>query len=232
MKIFIVEDEKVASRRLMRQIEEILPNNEVSSFYEFDEVIKTLENETPDLLILDLNLNGEDGFKILKALEKKDFETIVVSANGERALEGFDLDIVDFVLKPYETERLAKALQKFMSRRNRKKGKENKELLIKDGPKRFSVLIDEILYISGAGDYREIHCPNGKIYLHPNSLEKFSEILPEGFLRIHNSYLVNEKFIVETLVFGGGKYEAVLSNGAKLPVSRNKYKELFGESVP
>lgn len=228
MKIFIVEDEKVASRRLIRLIEEILPNNEIIPFYEFDEVEKTLENEIPDLLLLDLNLNGEDGFKVLKTIEKKNFETIVVSANGERALEGFDLDIVDFVLKPYEKERLAKALQKFMSRRNRKRGKENKEILIKDGPKRFSVLIDEILYISGAGDYREIHCKNGNIYYHAYSFEKFTEILADDFFRIHNSYLVNKKEIVETLIFGGGKYEAVMSNGEKLPVSRAKYKEFFG----
>jgi len=237
MKIFIVEDEKVAARRLVRQIEEILPNNEISSFYEFDEIIKMLETTEPDLLILDLNLNGEDGFKILKSIEKKDFETIVVSANAERALEGFDLDIVDFVLKPYETERLAKALQKFMSRRNRKKGKENNEILIKDGSKRFSIFIDDIVYISGArahgrvGDCREIHCKNGKIHLHAYSLEKFSEVLPDDFLRVHNSYLVNERFVVETLVFGGGKYEAVLSNGEKLPVSRTKYKELFGDNA-
>ena len=236
MKIFIVEDEKSSARRIVRQIEEILPNNEISVFYEFGEAREAFENEIPDLLILDLNLNGEDGFKILKTIESKDFETIVVSANAERALEGFDLDIVDFVLKPYETERLAKALQKFMSRRNRKKGKESKEILIKDGPKRISIAIDEIIYVSGArargnaiGEHREIHCEKNKVYLHANTLEKFSEILPEGFLRIHNSYLVNEKFIVETLVFGGGKYEAVLSNGAKLPVSRAKYKEFFGD---
>lgn len=231
MKIFIVEDEKVASRRLIRKINEILPGNTIHSFYEFDEVAKALEKEVPDLILLDLNLNGEDGFKVLKSIEKKNFETIVVSANGERALEGFDLDIVDFVLKPYETERLAKALQKFMSRRNRKKGKDNKEILIKDGPKRFSISIDDILYISGAGDYREIHCKNGNIYYHAYSFEKFSEILPDDFVRIHNSYLVNKNSVVETLVFGGGKYEAVISNGEKLPVSRAKYKEFFGENA-
>jgi len=231
MRIFIVEDEKVASRRLIRQIEEILPGNEIVAFYEFDEVLKALETEIPDLLLLDLNLNGEDGFRILETMAEKKFETIVVSANGERALKGFDLDIVDFVQKPYETERLAKALQKFMSRRNRKKGKENKELLIKDGSKRFSVLIDDILYVSGAGDYREIHCKNGDIHYHAYSFEKFSEILPDDFLRIHNSYLVNKNCVVETLIFGGGKYEAVISNGDKLPISRAKYKEFFGENA-
>ncbi|MDR0305109.1 MAG: LytTR family DNA-binding domain-containing protein [Chitinispirillales bacterium] len=226
MKIFIVEDEKVAARRLVRQVEEILPDNELSLFYEFQEIITAIKIQPPDLLILDLNLNGDDGFNILKSIEEKKFETIVVSATGERALEGFDLDIVDFVLKPYDKERLQKALQKFIGRHIRRKGK--KEILIKDGSSRIIVPIEQILYISGAGDYREIHCKDGKTYLHDNSLEKFGEILSGNFIRIHNSYLVDENSIAHTIVLGGGKYEAVLRNGEKLPVSRSRYKGLFG----
>ena len=228
MKIFIAEDEKVAARRLVRQIEEILPNNEITVFYVIEEIISAVKTQSPDLLILDLNLNGEDGFNILKNIEEKKFETIVVSANGERALEGFDLDIVDFVLKPYDKERLQKALQKFMGRRIRRKG--SKEILVKEGMSRIAVPVEQILYVSGAGDYREIHCKDGKNYLHERSLEKFGEILPENFIRIHNSYLVDKNSIVQTTVFGGGKYEAVLGNGERLPVSRSKYKELFGET--
>jgi len=228
MKIFIVEDEKVAARRLTRQIQEILPNNEISVYYEIEEIMTAIKTQSPDLLILDLNLNGEDGFNILKDIEEKKFETIVVSANSERALEGFDLDIVDFVLKPYDKERLQKALQKFMGRRIRRRG--SKEILIKEGMSRITVPVEQILYISGAGDYREIHCKNGKNYLHERSLEKFGEILSGNFIRIHNSYLVDKNSIVQTMVFGGGKYEAVLENNEKLPVSRSKYKELFGET--
>jgi DNA-binding LytR/AlgR family response regulator len=229
VKIFIVEDEKIALRRLVRSVEEILPSSEIAAFCEVDEVIAALNTQTPDLLILDLNLNGEDGFNILKSVAEKHFETIVVSANGERALEGFDLDIVDFVLKPYYPERLAKALQKFIGRRNRRKG--SKEILIKDGSKRNLVSTDNIIYISGAGDYREIYSKDGNVYLHEWSLEKFSESLPDNFLRIHNSHLVNKSFLVEIFVFGSGKYEAVMINGKKLPISRARYKELFGEKV-
>jgi len=229
MKIFIAEDEKVALRRLVRQVEEILPGNEISTFCEIDEVLSVLTAQTPDLLILDLNLNGQDGFDILKNTEENKFETIVVSANVERALEGFnDLGIVYFVHKPYEIEQFEKALQKFMGKRNRIK--KNREILIKDGSKRFNVSIDDILYISGSGDWREIHCKNGKTYLDCRSLEKFDEILPDNFIRIHNSYLVDKNDIVQTIVQSGGKYMAVLSNGDELKVSRAKYKELFGET--
>jgi len=230
MKIFIVEDEKVALRRLVRQVEEILPGNDISTFCEIEEALSVFETQTPDLLILDLNLNGQDGFNILKKIEKKKFETIVVSANGERALEGFDLEIVDFVLKPYEVERFAKALQKFMGRRSRLKEKESAEILIKDGPKRFSVSASNILYISGAGDYREVRCQNGKVYLDVRTIEKLAGLLPDDFVRIHNSHLVNKNCIVETAVLGGGRYTALLSDGKELPVSRAKYKELFGET--
>ncbi|MCL1946454.1 MAG: LytTR family DNA-binding domain-containing protein [Chitinivibrionia bacterium] len=229
MKIFIVEDEKVALRRLVRQVEEILPGNEISTFCEIDEALSVLSSHSPDLLILDLNLNGRDGFDILKNIEEKKFETIVVSANVERALEGFnDLGIVYFVPKPYEIEQFEKALQKFMKKRSRLK--ENKEILIKDGSKRFTIRIDDILYISGAGDFREIHCKNGKNHIDYRSLEKFDEILPDNFIRIHNSYLVDKNNVVETMVGGGGKYIAILSNGDELKVSRAKYKELFGET--
>jgi DNA-binding LytR/AlgR family response regulator len=229
MKIFIAEDEKVALRRLVRQVEEILPGNEISTFCEIDDVLSVLNAQTPDLLILDLNLNGQDGFDILKNTEENKFETIVVSANVERALEGFnDLGIVYFVHKPYEIGQLEKALQKFMGKRTRIK--KNREILIKDGSKRFNVSIDDILYISGSGDWREIHCKNGKTHLDCRSLEKFDEILPDNFIRIHNSYLVDKNNIVQTIVQSGGKYMAVLSNGDELKVSRAKYKELFGET--
>jgi DNA-binding LytR/AlgR family response regulator len=230
MKIFIVEDEKVALRRLVRHVEETLPGNEISTFCEIEEALSIFETQTPDLLILDLNLNGQDGFNILKKIEKKKFETIVVSANGERALEGFDLEIVDFVLKPYEVERFAKALQKFMGRRSRLKEKTGAEILIKDGSRRFAISASDILYVSGAGDYREIHCLDGKVYLDGRTLEKFNNLLTDNFVRIHNSYLVDKNSVVQTVVLGGGKYTAILSDGKELPVSRAKYKELFGET--
>ena len=228
MKIFIVEDEKVALRRLVRHVQEILPGNEILTFCEIEDALSAVETQTPDLLVLDLDLNGQDGFNILKQINDKKFETVVVSANAERALEGFDLAIVDFVLKPYETERLAKALQKFMSRRSRQK--EKKEIMIKDGPKRFALSVKDILYVSGAGDYREIHCKNGNVYLDARTLENFDSFLPDNFLRIHNSYLVDKNSIEQTLVRGGGKYTAILSDGKELPVIRSKYKELFGET--
>jgi len=232
MKIIIVEDEKVAARRVKRMIEEALAGS-VQSLYIFttiEDAFEHLSNNQVDLVFLDLNLNGDDGFDILRKFTAREFQTIIISANTDQAIEAFDLGVLDFIPKPFDTERLQRALNRFTGRYNRLQGTSS-TIVVKKHGKRTFVSVGEILYISGAGDYTELHCQNSEMHLYSKSLEKLMQTLPEQFIRIHKSHIVNRNAISEVSVYGGGKYVVYLDNGTELPMSRSRYKEyreLFG----
>ena len=225
MKIVILEDEKVAARRLKRMIEAALTQCEVMLFNTLEDGLEYIEKEQINLLLLDLNLNGDDGFEVLQKVVENPFDTIVVSANIDRAIEAFELGVIDFIPKPFDQERFNKAIKRFTGRQNRKRGTDT--LVVKNQGRRQFIEVSEIRYIQGAGDYSEIHCDDQSKVLHSRSLEGMNEILPPSFIRIHKSYILNRERIVEIKVYGGGRYGALLSTGEELPVSRSRYKKLF-----
>lgn len=227
--IVILEDEKVAARRLQRLVTEALGETlaEISVFTTLEEGLEHVESQPTDLLLLDLNLNGEDGFEVLTRVVENPFDTIVVSANTDRAIEAFELGVIDFIPKPFDKARLEKALNRFTGRMNRLKG--TSTLVVKNQGRRQFIPVENVRYIRGAGDYAEIHCEDGTSALHSRSLEGMGKILSDQFIRIHKSYLVDRQRIAEVKVYGGGRYGALLHSGEELPVSRSRYKDLFGE---
>ncbi len=229
MNIVIVEDEPVAGRRLKRMVTKALGQTITNCelITNLDDALLDLDKEMVDLLLLDLNLHGKDGFTILRDLLERSYQTIVVSANTDRAIEAFELGVIDFIPKPYDQERVDKALNRFTGRMNRKG--DATALVVKNQGRRSFIPISTIIYISGAGDYSELHCSDSKTHLHGKSLESLSKILPPQFVRIHKSFIVDKRIISEVKVFGGGKYRAILDNGDELAVSRSRYKELFQE---
>ena len=230
MKIVILEDEKVAARRLKRMVETAFDQEvEILVFTTLEDGLEYIEQERIDLLLLDLNLNGDDGFDVLQKVVENPFDTIVVSANTDRAIEAFELGVIDFVPKPFDQERFDKAIKRFVGRQNRRGGAET--LVVKNQGRRQFVEVGSIRFIQGAGDYAEIHCDSGTPVLHSRSLEGMGEILPASFIRIHKSYIVNRERISEVKVYGAGRYGALLTTGEELPVSRSRYKVLFTDTT-
>ncbi|ERP32026.1 LytR/AlgR family response regulator transcription factor [Chitinivibrio alkaliphilus] len=227
MHIVIAEDEKVSGRRLKRMVGELLGEalEECVLTHSMEECLSYVSQHSIDLLLLDLNLNGKDGFTLLKELQEKKFQTIVVSANTDRAIEAFELGITDFIAKPYDTTRLAKALNRFSGRLNREQ--EAQTLVVKNCGERLFIPVSSIIYISGAKDYSELHCSKEPAYLYSKSLENLHQILPARFIRIHKSYIVDTTKIDRVRVYGGGRYRAHLCTGEELPISRAKYKQFF-----
>lgn len=229
MKITIIEDEKVAARRLKRMIEEALPDckESIQIFTTFEEALEHLQQTPPDLVLLDLNLDGDDGFSILQQLPDQPFQTIVVSANTDRAIEAFELGVLDFIPKPFDEERLQRALNRFTGRYNRINGATT--FVIKNQGRRQFISVADIRYVSGAGDYAELHLANSEIHLYNKPLEKLMDQLPDQFIRIHKSHIVDRTAIAEVLVHGAGRYSIRLNDESILPLSRSRYKELFAE---
>ncbi len=223
MNILIVEDEILIANRIQRMVKELQEQElyhitikqtiESATFY--------LAEQPIDLLFLDLNLNGRDGFQLLKEMVASSFHTIIISANTDKAITAFEYGVLDFIPKPFNKDRIKKALEKYHNLVN-DLGLATKYLAIKKQQNVELIDIDEILFIKGAGNYSEIYQRNNKKELHNKTLQKLMALLPSKFERLHKSYIVNMTSI-EAIT---NNYKIQLVDGTILPISRASYKKI------
>jgi len=226
MKILIVEDEILIARRIGRMCSTILAGlAEITLIGDLADANAYLETNKIDLMILDLNLNGEDGLQILQRFAAESFHTIIVSAQRDRAIDAFDFGVVDFVSKPFEKERLALALDRARAR-IAMGTRQLKFLSVKFKGTLKIVPIADVVFFKGSDIYSEIHLESGELFLHDKSLEQLSQLLSHSFLRIHKSYLVSQSQFEALLRKAGGRHFLRLKNGTELPVGRTRYPEL------
>ena len=227
MKILIVEDESRIVKRIERFTREILGNtlqslhhaNTLHSAFHF------IENNALDLVLLDLKLNGANGFDLLTTAVSKSFHTIIISAYKEQAITAFEYGVLDFIPKPFNKHRLEQAFNRIIKKEKTTAGTV-KFLAVKKRYKIELIPIEKVLYIKGAGTYTELFLADGKKMLHDKSLEKLEQLLSSSFERIHKSYLVKASEIQQILVKLASKYMAELKNGERIPIGRTKYKEV------
>lgn len=227
MHILIVEDEARIAKRIERMVRDIFRNSLQSLKYTntLQEALRFIENNELDLVLLDLNLNGENGFDLLTTAVSKSFHTIIISAYHEQAITAFEYGVLDFVPKPFNRDRLEQAFQRAITK-EKIKTKTVKYLAVKKRHKVQLIPIDEVIYIKGAGTYSELFLTNGRKELHDKSLEKLEQLLSFSFKRIHKSYIAKMSEIKGIIVESGSKYIAELHNGERIPIGRTKYKDL------
>lgn len=227
MKLVLVEDEPLVAQRLERFCREIIGGEleKLHSASSFDEAAAWLAQNTVDVVLLDLNLEGRDGMELLKRSVAAAFHTIIVSANTDRALEAFHYGVLDFVPKPFTRERLGQALARVNGAGTRG-GPTTRNLAIKKAGRIELVAVDDVLFVQGAGNYSELVLQDDRRELHDKTLEKLSAILPPDFERIHKSYLVRMSAVKALHAAEGSHYEAELKNGACVPIGRARYKEI------
>lgn len=227
MRVLIIEDEARITKRLTRMTKAYFEQQ--LSLTVCDTLAKGLahiEQSPVDLLLLDLNLNGENGFAVLEAMVARSFHTIIVSAYTDKAITAFAHGVLDFVPKPFDEGRLFQAF-----------GRLNIASSIAENPLRYLAVkkggiikmieAEQVHYIKGAGIYSELHLQNGRQELHDKSLDALEQLLPPtDFTRIHRSYIVSLKQTEKLLIEPGGKYSVQLKGGQLLPVGRSRYKEL------
>lgn len=226
MRILAIEDEAIIAMRTERMVREIL-GQKLTSYTKIEDLNEArifLASNPIDLLFLDLNLNGENGFDILAEITSQAFHTVIISAHGDRAIEAFEFGVLDFIPKPFEQSRLTMALARSLG--ELATSQSPKYLQVKQKGKLLVVRIREVLYFKGADIYSEIHMITGEIFLHDKSLEKLSQLLFPSFERIHKSYLVATKSIKCIIYKDGGSVFAELNNGIQLPVGRTRYGAL------
>ena len=226
MHLVIVEDELLIQTRLKRQITQILGDkiDKLKTFDQLDDAQSYLSEQSIDLLFLDLNLRGQNGFELLKTLTAASFHTIIVSAHCDKAIEAFEYGVLDFVAKPFTQERLAQAINRLLDI-NQRQDFGVRYLSIKQNSIINLIQVSDIDYISAAGHYSEVFIKKNSS-LHDKPIEKLLAILPPNFLRIHRSYVVNSNKVKCITSEVGSKYTLELHCGKQLPIGRTRVEAI------
>lgn len=218
-----IEDEPVIAARLKRFTNIFFTDYELIWIHldNLASAHQTLVDTRVDIILLDLNIYGEDGFEVLKRAVSYAAQTIVVSAYVERAMEAFELGVVDFVGKPFNQQRLFKAFERAISDKVTTE-KSLKYLSFRAGMTTEIVKVEDILFIKGADKYVDIVTQDGDVKFHDKSLGALCKILPDYFVRIHKSFIVPMTCVLAVNSRQGSRYYLTLCNGTQLPVGRTR----------
>lgn len=223
MKCIIVEDQPPSQRILKKYLEALGTCTLAGVFSDPERAMAFLQEEPVDILFLDIHLPKMSGIEFLKSLPYKP-KVILTTAYPEYALEGYELDVVDYLLKPFSFQRFVKAVGKVPrgeDSQNPQVFDAKKECFIKVGYDHVRIAFEDLLYIMADGDYCEIILPEKK-YLSAEPLKKWMEMLDENlFIRVHKSFIVNSVKINK--VTGNQIY---MINGKMIPLGR-AFKENF-----
>ena len=230
MRVLIVEDEPPIARRLARLLRE-----EGGGDVAVVEVCATLAEAGGalarggvDVVFLDLNLNGRDGFDLVRDAAAGPFHTVVVSAHTERALEAFEVGVLDFVPKPFGAERVRATLDRL---RGARADRPAASLAVRSAGRVDLVPVAEVAYVRAAGSYSELVLRDGSVRLHSKPLDRLLTVLPASFERVHRSYLVRLDEVVRLRVREGSRYAVVLASGEEVPVGRTRVEAVRARLV-
>ncbi len=223
LQCIIADDEPIARQILEGYIAEI-PNLElIASCKNAFEVMEVLQNQKADILFLDINMPKLSGLSLLKTMQQRP-NVIITTAYAEYAVEGFELSVIDYLLKPFSLERFLQAVLKVQGKtivQNEKiifkEVDSSKFIFVKSDKKLIKLNLDEINHIEAYGNYIKIF--TDKMILTPQTLSNFLEKLPDNFLRIHKSFIIN----FDKLKFIDGN-QIVLINQIKLPIGKSYRK--------
>jgi two-component system LytT family response regulator len=187
----IVEDEPLAMERVKLYVEKIPFLNLLSTFENATDALEFLKLHKPDLVFLDIHLGELSGIQLLE-MARISSEVILTTAYHEYAVKGFDLNVTDYLLKPYTFERFYQAVEKAqINLLKAVPGTEKKFVFIKTAYRLEKILLSEVLYIEGMRDYRKIHTIHKKIMTLKTFTDLEQEIPAELICRVHKSYMVS-----------------------------------------
>jgi len=215
----IIDDEPSAIETLEAMIKRYVPEiTELSSARDPRDGIQLLNTYNPDLLFLDVQMPGLDGFEVLKKVNRFNFEVIFTTAFNKYAVEAIRFSALDYLLKPIDADELKAAIRRFIEKKaseeERQKLIDNLKYNLAAGKDEFKIAIStlkgtffyslkKITRLEGEGNYSMIYFEKDKPLLASRTLKDFEEILvPHGFIRVHRSHLVNKDF-VDSVLFDG-----------------------------
>lgn len=221
----IIDDERLARkemRALLAEFDEIAVIGEAENIAE---AVRLIRAEKPNLVFLDIQLSGENGFDLLEHVEQN-FKLIFVTAFDAYAIRAFEVNALDYLLKPVNPERLAKAIERLSEEsedtRELRQLEFDDRIFLELGERSVFLKVCDISHINAAGDYSEIFTRDGKKFLLEKSLREWEERLPEkNFLRIHRQTIINLEEIENIQPWFNRTFQVSLKNYPQaLAVSR------------
>lgn len=224
MNCLVVDDEPIARQILENYIGQVPHLALVKSCGNAFEAIEYLSTNPIDIMFLDINMPKLSGLNLLKTIKIKPF-VILTTAYSEYAVEGFELSVTDYLLKPFSFERFLQAVLKVPSaEKSEKQINASKEvakyIFVKSEKTLLKLDFDDIMYVEAYGNYLKIHCQ--KVLLTPQTLSTFYEQLPTNFIRIHKSFIIN--FDALKGVEGN---QVIMKNEVRLPIGKSYKSDVF-----
>ena len=246
MRVLIVDDEPLVRRGLAAFLRDCTDVDIVGEAAEGREALTLIRTLRPDLVFLDVQMPEMDGFAVLAQLGADEVpEIIFVTAFDEYALKAFDVHAVDYLLKPFDQERFAVALDRARDRLARNDERQEiggllttlgrssaplQRILVKDDGRITVVAVDEIDWIQAADNYARIHTGRGAFLLRETMRSLEERLDPSVFVRVHRSSIVNLTRVRELHPLFGGEYTIVLTSGDRLTLSRG-YRDSFRDRL-
>ena len=237
LKVILIDDERLARSELRRMLEEFPDIEIIGEATNATEGIEKIESLNPDLIFLDIQMPGKTGFDMLTELDKAP-HVIFVTAYDEYALKAFEVNALDYLMKPVEPRRLADAIMKvkqkdeeeLLSYNNRGVLSENDQVFVKDGERCWFVKLSEVRLFESVGNYAKVFFGTNKPLI-LKSLNALEERLDDKvFFRANRKHIINLRMIEKIETYFNGGLLLDLIGGEKIEVSRRqavKFKEMM-----
>jgi two-component system LytT family response regulator len=251
IRALIVDDERLAREKVRTLLDDDDDIEIVGECANGHDAVAAIRKQKPDLLLLDIEMPGGNGFEVLQKLRGEKLPTVVfITAHDEYAVRAFEVEAVDYVMKPFDRKRFHDALRR-AKRQLSDDGAESEErilrvlervvkpqsldhFVVKGRDRTFLVAVNDVDWIEAEGKYIRLHA-GGSAHLVRESISDVEERLDgRKFLRIHRATIVNVRRILEMHRGFGGSVFVVLRDGTKLTMSRRyrgKIRELTGMDV-
>ncbi len=232
----IIDDEQLARQRLKRLLKPFEEFEIIGEAINGADGLEQIETLKPELIFLDIEMPVLNGFEMLSRLQHQS-KVVFTTAYDQYAIKAFEEDSIDYLLKPIEAERLAKTVKKLQQGMQQPAPalplealmqqlfvkKELKTLTVKIGDKILLIKLSDIVYIEAEDKYVFLHTTNGRKHLTDFTITGLEEKLPEAFVRIHRSTIINCEHIKEIRKGFNGALVFVMDNtaGSKLTSSRS-----------
>jgi two-component system, LytTR family, response regulator len=238
-KVIIIDDEPLARsivKECLQQHPQLQVVEECNNGFEG---IKAIQQHNPDLIFLDVQMPKITGFEMLELLEQPPY-IVFTTAFDEYAMQAFEANAVDYLLKPFSQERFDKAISKWMELKNKpqqnvheqllqqagKHPSHNERIVVKTGSRIKIIPLHDIHYLEAADDYVKIVTQEGS-FLKKATMSYYEDILNSSqFIRTHRSYIIHVQQITRIDPYEKENHIAILKSGAKIPVSRTGYPKL------
>ncbi len=241
LKVIIVEDETPAINLIKAYLKDFADIEVIAECKDGFSAVKAINENNPDIIFLDIQMPKLSGFEMLELLDNLP-EIIFTTAYDEFALKAFEMNAVDYLMKPFSRDRFKQAMEKVYLRLKTKSNnnkpiknlsleiKENitsiNRIFVKTGTHIDVIPVDDIVYIEAQDDYVEIYTPKGH-FLKKETMRFLENRLPKDiFLRVHRSYIINLNYINKIEKYGKESYMLILKDNTRINVSKSRLKVL------